>query len=93
MAGLGCRRSKQHHHLFDRDANRGIRIRSRQSFLHRTLCKQPLELATESPGFPPAILFVEKLSQFPEQYQCRNSAARRMVLLVEVVFLRAAARK
>jgi len=93
MARLGCRWGKQHHHLFDRNANRGIRIRSWQSFLHRTLCKQSVELATESRRFPPAILFVAKLPRFPEQSQCRNSAARRMVLLVEVPLLRAAARK
>jgi len=60
MAGLGCRWSEQYHHLFDRNANCGIRIRSWQSFLHRTLCKQSVELATESHTFPPAILFVAK---------------------------------
>ena len=49
MARLGHCRGKQHHHLCHRDANGGIRIRSRQSFLHRALCKQLVALATESP--------------------------------------------
>ncbi len=43
-------------------ANGGIRIRPRQSLLHRTLCKQFLELAAESPGcessIPPAIPYL-----------------------------------
>jgi hypothetical protein len=49
MAWLGRCWSKQHHHLCHRSAHRGIRITSWQSFLHRTLCKQSVELATESP--------------------------------------------
>src|ERR1700733_10771772 len=50
MARLDRCWSKQHHHLCHRNANGRIRITSRQSFLHRTLCKQFVELATESPG-------------------------------------------
>jgi hypothetical protein len=49
MARLGHCGSKQHHHLCHRNANGAIRIPSCQSFLHRTLRKQSVELATENP--------------------------------------------
>src|ERR1700686_1176649 len=49
MARLGCCGSKQHYHLSHRNANGGIRIPPRQSFLHRPLCKQFMELANENP--------------------------------------------
>jgi len=48
MARLGHCGSKQHHHLCHRNANGAIRIPSCQSFLHRTLRKQSVELATET---------------------------------------------
>ena len=48
MARLGRCGSKQHYHLPHRNANGGIRIPPRQSFLHRTLCKQFMELANEN---------------------------------------------
>src|ERR1700733_11232968 len=50
---------KQHRHLCHRNANGGIWISSRQSFLHRTLCKQRVEWEAEGThcrrSIPPAI--------------------------------------
>jgi hypothetical protein len=77
MARLGHCRSKQHHHMCHRSANGAIRIPSCQSFLHRTLRKQSVELATENPDcelcMSPAIpyLVVRAVRAWPHANRAR----------------------